>query len=32
MSLAAGLGQTQEVYSIDESFIGLDGVRGDLVQ
>lgn len=30
MSLAAGLGPTQEVYSIDESFIGLDGVRGDL--
>lgn len=32
MSLAAGMGPTQEVYSIDESFIGLDGVRGDLVQ
>jgi len=31
MSIAAGLGPTQEVYSIDESFIGLDGVRGDLV-
>lgn len=31
MSLAAGLGPTQEIYSIDESFIGLDGVRGDLV-
>ncbi|PHM20494.1 MAG: DNA polymerase V subunit UmuC [Curvibacter sp. PD_MW3] len=30
MSLAAGLGPTQEIYSIDESFIGLDGVRGDL--
>lgn len=30
MSLAAGLGPTQEVYSIDECFIGLDGVRGDL--
>lgn len=30
MSLAAGLGPTQEVYSIDESFIGLDGVQGDL--
>ena len=28
MSLAAGLGPTQEIYSIDESFIGdLDGVR-----
>ncbi len=32
MSLAAGLGPTQEIYSIDESFIGLHGVRGDLVQ
>jgi DNA polymerase V len=32
MSIAAGLGPTQEVYSIDESFIGLDGVRGDLVE
>ncbi|MBU4505777.1 MAG: DNA polymerase V subunit UmuC, partial [Gammaproteobacteria bacterium] len=31
MSLAAGLGPTQEIYSIDESFIGLQGVRGDLV-
>ncbi|WP_374643217.1 Y-family DNA polymerase [Hydrogenophaga sp.] len=31
MSLAAGLGPTQEIYSIDESFIGLNGVRGDLV-
>lgn len=30
MSLAAGLGPTQEVYSIDESFIGLHGVPGDL--
>lgn len=30
MSLAAGLGPSQEVYSIDESFIGLAGVRGDL--
>jgi len=30
MSLAAGLGPTQEIYSI-ESFIGLEGVRGDLV-
>lgn len=27
MSLAAGLGPKQEVYSIDESFIELDGVR-----
>lgn len=32
MSIAAGLGPTQEVYSVDESFIGLDGVRGDLVE
>ena len=32
MSLAAGLGPTQEIYSIDESFIGLQGVRGDLVE
>ena len=30
MSIAAGLGPSQEVYSIDESFIGLEGVRGDL--
>lgn len=30
MSLAAGLGPTQEIYSIDESFVGLHGVRGDL--
>lgn len=30
MSLAAGMGPEQEIYSIDESFIGLDGVRGDL--
>jgi DNA polymerase V len=32
MSIAAGLGPTQEIYSIDESFVGLDGVRGDLVE
>lgn len=32
MSLAAGLGPTQEIYSIDESFVGLDGVRGDLTR
>ncbi|MEY2859722.1 MAG: hypothetical protein RL392_180 [Pseudomonadota bacterium] len=32
MSLAAGLGPSQEIYSIDESFIDLDGVRGDLVE
>lgn len=30
MTLAAGLGPTQEIYSIDESFIGMHGVRGDL--
>lgn len=30
MSVAAGLGPDQEIYSIDESFIGLHGVRGDL--
>ena len=30
MSLAAGLGPEQEIYSIDESFIGLHGVPGDL--
>ncbi|ABM39551.1 UMUC domain protein DNA-repair protein (plasmid) [Polaromonas naphthalenivorans CJ2] len=32
MSLAAGLGPAQEIYSIDESFIDLAGVLGDLVQ
>lgn len=32
MSIAAGLGPTQEIYSIDESFIGLDGVCGDLTK
>ena len=32
MSLAAGLGPVQEIYSIDESFIGLQGVRGDLTK
>jgi DNA polymerase V len=32
MSLAAGLGPDQEVYSIDESFINLAGVKGDLVE
>ena len=30
-AIAAGLGPEQEIYSIDESFIGLAGVRGDLV-
>src|SRR5512133_2982841 len=32
MSLAAGLGPRQEIYSIDESFIDLTGVRGDLIE
>jgi DNA polymerase V len=32
MTLAAGLGPAQEIYSIDESFIDMTGVRGDLVQ
>ncbi|NDD12105.1 MAG: Y-family DNA polymerase [Betaproteobacteria bacterium] len=31
MSLVAGLGHRQEVYSIDESFVDLSGIRGDLV-
>lgn len=31
MSLAAGLGHRQEIYSIDECFIDLTGIRGDLV-
>ena len=31
-SLAAGLGPGQEIYSIDESFIDLSGVRGNLVE
>lgn len=30
MSLAAGLGHRQEIYSIDESFLDLSGIRGDL--
>ena len=30
MSLAAGLGPSSEIYSIDECFIDLNGVRGDL--
>ena len=30
MSLAAGLGPAQEIYSIDESFIDVGGVRGCL--
>ena len=32
MSLAAGLGPRQEIYSIDESFIDLSGVGGDLAE
>ncbi len=32
MSLAGQLGPQQEIYSIDESFIDLSGVRGDLVE
>lgn len=30
MTLAAGLGPAQEIYSIDECFVSLDGVPGDL--
>lgn len=30
MSVAAGLGPAQEIYSIDESFISLAGMSGDL--
>ena len=30
MSLVAGLGHCQEIYSIDESFVELSGIRGDL--
>ncbi|QRF56554.1 Y-family DNA polymerase [Variovorax paradoxus] len=30
MSLAAGMGPGQEIYSIDESFIDVTGVQGDL--
>jgi DNA polymerase V len=32
MSLAAGLGPTQEIYSIDEAFVGLQGMSGDLTR
>lgn len=32
MSLAAGLGPAQEIYSIDECFVDLSGVPGDLVR
>ena len=31
MCIAAGLGHTQEVYSIDECFLDMAGIRGDLV-
>lgn len=31
MSLIGGLGPRQEIYSIDESFVDLMGLRGDLV-
>ena len=31
-SLVAGLGHRQEVYSIDESFVDLSGIRGDLTE
>ncbi len=30
MSIVAGLGHRQEIYSIDESFVDLTGIRGDL--
>jgi DNA polymerase V len=30
MGIAAGMGPEQEIYSIDESFIGLSGMSGDL--
>lgn len=32
MSIAAGLGHRQEVYSIDESFVDLSGIRGNLIE
>ena len=32
MSLAAGLGHQQEIYSIDESFVDLAGIKGDLTE
>ena len=32
MSLVAGLGHRQEIYSIDESFVELSGIRGDLIR
>jgi DNA polymerase V len=32
MGIAAGLGPTQEIYSIDECFIGLQGMPGDMTE
>lgn len=32
MTLLGGLGHRQEVYSIDECFVELSGIRGDLVE
>ncbi len=32
MSLIAGLGHRIEIYSIDEAFVDLSGIRGDLVK
>ena len=32
MSLAAGLGHRQEIYSIDECFVDLAGIPGDMVR
>jgi len=32
MSLAAGLGHRQEVYSIDECFIDMSGIGEDLIE
>lgn len=32
MSLVAGLGHKQEIYSIDESFVDLTGIRGDMIR
>ena len=32
MAIAAGLGHEQEIYSIDESFINVQGIRGNLIK
>ena len=32
MSPVAGLGHKQEIYSIDESFVDLTGIRGDMIR